>query len=104
MKQLTVSDADGKKYTLEYSKNSIMHMERQGFNINELDSKPVMMITMLVQGAFLKNHSSIKAEKVEEIYESLKNKEGFLNKLMEMYREQGDELVDEGNADWEANW
>jgi hypothetical protein len=104
MKQLTVSDANGKKYTLEYSKNSIIRMERQGFDINEFNAKPMSMITMLVEGAFYKNHSGVKTEKVEEIYYSLKDKEAFLGKLIEMYKEQADELVGEGNAEWEANW
>lgn len=104
MKQITVSDANGKKYTLEFSKNTIMHMERQGFNLDEIDSKPVLQTTLLIYGAFLKNHSNLKQEKIDEIYSSLKNKEAFLKKLVEMYVEQGDELVDEGNADWEANW
>ena len=104
MKAITLKDENGKEYILEYSKNTIMHMERQGFSIDEFDKKPVLMATMLVQGAFLKNHSNIKYDKIESIYASLKNKEDFLKKLMEMYNEQSDELVDEGNAEWEANW
>lgn len=104
MKTITVSDENGKKYTLEYSKASIMHMERQGFNIDDFDKKPVLMATMLVQGAFIKNHSNIKYEKIESIYQSLNKKEDFLKKLLEMYNEQADELVDEGNAEWEANF
>ena len=104
MKTITVSDENGKKYVLEYSKASIMHMERQGFNIDDFDKKPVLMATMLVQGAFIKNHSNIKYEKIESIYQSLNKKEDFLKKLLEMYNEQADELVDEGNAEWEANF
>ena len=79
-------------------------MERQGFNIDDFDKKPVLMATMLVQGAFIKNHSNIKYEKIESIYQSLNKKEDFLKKLLEMYNEQADELVDEGNAEWEANF
>lgn len=104
MKAITLKDENGKEYVLEFSKNSIMHMERQGFNIDDFDKKPVLMTTMLVQGAFIKNHPNIKYDKVEKIYSSLKNKEAFLKKLVEMYNEQADELVDEGNAEWEANW
>lgn len=104
MKAITLKDENGKEYTLEYSKNSIMHMERQGFNMDEFDAKPVLMATMLVQGAFIKNHSNVKYDKIEKIYKSLSNKEGFLKKLVEMYNEQADELVEEGNAEWEANF
>lgn len=104
MKAITLKDEKGKEYTLEYSKAVIMHMERQGFNIDEFDAKPVLMTTMLVQGAFMKNHATTKAEKIDKIYQSLKNKRAFLEKLVEMYNEQADELVDEGNAEWEANF
>lgn len=104
MKAITLKDENGKEYTLEYSKNSIIHMERQGFDINEYDAKPVLMTTLLVQGAFLKNHSSVKYEKIDSIYKSLKDKKTFLQKLVEMYNEQADELVEEGNAGWEANF
>ena len=104
MKQITLKDANGKEYVLEYSKATIMHMERQGFVVEELSSKPVLMTTLLVYGAFAKNHANLKYDKIDEIYQNLKNKEDFLKKLMEMYNEQADELVDEGNSDWEANW
>ena len=104
MKTITVSDENGKKYTLEFTKNVIVHMEKQGFNIDDFDKKPVLMTSMLVQGAFMANHSSTKYSKIEEIFKSLKNKKSFLEKLVEMYNEQSDELVDEGNVDWEANF
>lgn len=104
MKQITVSDEYGNKYSLEYSKNTIIRMEKAGFNLDDIDKQPVMMTTLLVQGAFAKNHPSVKTETVDKIYDSLKNKELFLKKLVEMYNEHADELVAEGNADWEANW
>ncbi len=104
MKQITLKDENGKEYTLEYTKSVIMHMEKQGFSFEDFDKKPVLMTSMLVQGAFVKNHPSVKYEKIEKIYQSLKNKQAFLEKLTEMYNEHQDELVDEGNAEWEANF
>lgn len=104
MKQITVSDEYGNKYTLEYSKNTILAMEKTGFSLDKFEEQPVLMTTLLVQGAFAKNHARIKNETVEKIYSSLKNKEGFLKKLIEMYVEQTDALADEGNSDWEANF
>lgn len=104
MKQITVSDEYGNKYNLEYSKNTILAMERAGFNLEKFEEQPVLMTTLLVQGAFAKNHARAKNETVEKIFNSLKNKEAFLSKLIEMYVEQTDALVDEGNAEWEANF
>lgn len=104
MKQITVSDEYGNKYNLEYSKNTILAMEKAGFNLDKFEEQPVLMTTLLVQGAFAKNHARTKNETVEKIFNSLKNKEAFLEKLIEMYVEQTDALVDEGNAEWEANF
>ena len=104
MKTITVSDEYGNKYRLEYTKNTIVRMEKSGFSMDKFNEAPVMMITMLVQGAFMANHPSVKPETVEKIYDNLKNKEGFIKKLVEMYSEHAEKLVAEGNADWEANW
>ena len=104
MKQITVHDEYGNKYDLEYSKATILAMEKAGFNLEKFEDQPVLMTTLLVQGAFAKNHARTKNETVEKIFNSLKNKEAFLEKLIEMYVEQTDALVDEGNAEWEANF
>lgn len=104
MKTIKVSDEYGNKYTLEYSKNTIVSMERAGFSLEKYSEQPVLMTTLLVQGAFAKNHGRIKNETIDKIYQSLKDKEGFLTKLVEMYVEQTDTLADEGEAEWEANF
>lgn len=104
MKQITVRDEFENKYNLEFSKASIVQMEKAGFSLDKFDQQPVLMTTMLYQGAFIKNHRNTKAETMDKIYMSLKDKEGFLKKLTEMYLEQADTLVDEGNAEWEANF
>lgn len=104
MKTITVSDEYGNKYRLEYTKNTIVRMEKSGFSMEKFNEAPVSMITMLFQGAFMANHPSVKAETVEKIYENLKDKEGLLKRLIEMYTEHADKLVEEGNAEWEANW
>lgn len=104
MKQITVSDEYGNKYVLEYSKNTILSMERAGFSLEKYSEQPVFMTTLLVQGAFAKNHARTKNETIDKIYNSLKDKETFLKKLVEMYVEQTDTLADEGEAEWEANF
>ena len=104
MKQITVSDEYGNKYRLEYTKNSIIRMEKAGFVVDDFDRFPVLMTTLLVQGAFVANHPSTKPETIDKIYAPLKNKEAFLKKLLEMYNEHSDTLVEEGNAEWESNF
>jgi hypothetical protein len=104
MKQITVSDEYGNKYTLEYSKATIVSMEKAGFSLEKFEEQPVLMTTLLVQGAFAKNHPRAKNETIEKIYKSIKGKEAFLTKLVEMFVEQTDTLADEGEAEWEANF
>lgn len=104
MKQVTVSDEKGKKYTLEFTKNSVIQLERAGFKVDQLESSPVTMMTLLVRGAFKANHADLSNEKIDEIYESLENKGQLLAKLAEMYAEHAEKLVSGGNVGWESNW
>lgn len=99
-------------YVLEYSRLTASAIEKQGFALDELTSKPNIMIPLLVHGAFLKHHRELKQKQIDEIYANVINKtgkeneEGFIGVLSEMYAETISSLtdenaVDEGNA---ATW
>ena len=79
-------------------------MEKAGFKVDQLQSTPVTMITLLTRGAFKAKHPELSDEKIDAIYESLENKNVLLEKLAEMYAEHAQKLVDGGNVKWEANW
>lgn len=104
MKEIIVKDKFDNKYNLCFTAETVSLMERRGFDVNEIESKPMTMIKTLFAGAFLANHKNTKSETIDEIYASLKDKTGLLTKLVEMYNEPLDMLVDEGNAEWSANW
>ena len=100
------------KYILEYTRLTASAIEKQGFNLDEITTKPNIMIPLLVQGAFLRHHRELKQKFIDEIYTNLVNKtgregeEGFISVLAEMYAETVSTLtdenaVDEGNA---ATW
>ena len=94
-------------YELEFNRNAVRMMEGQGFNIEELTKQPVTMIPMLFYGAFSKNHTGIKRNLVEKIFDSLSDKQGLIGVLVEMYAETISTLMDdnskaEGNATWEV--
>ena len=92
-----------KDYILEYNRQSVKTMESQGFVLEELTTKPVTMIPLLFQGAFIKNHRGIKRNLMDEIFEELGDKTALLEALMEMYAETLGTLTDsngEGNATW----
>lgn len=98
------------KYTLEYNRRSIQRLEAEGLVITEIDSKPATMLPLLIGGAFYMHHSGIAAEKVEEIYGSVTDKEAFIEALAEMYAEPLQALLEnaeeaEGkNASWTKSW
>jgi hypothetical protein len=94
-------------YELEYNRNAVRMMEGQGFNIDTLTKQPVTMIPILFYGAFSKNHTGIKRNLVDKIYDSLSNKQGLIGVLVEMYAETVSTLMEgspetEGNAVWEV--
>ena len=100
------------KYILEYTRLTASAIEKQGFNLDEITTKPNIMIPLLVHGAFLRHHRELKQKFIDEIYENLVNKtgkegeEGFISVLAEMYAETVSTLtdetdIDEGNA---ATW
>ena len=96
----------GKSYELGFTRNSIVAMERQGFNIEEISSKPMTMIPMFWQGAFTAYNKNIKRSLMDEIYDSICDRQGLIAALCEMYAEAINTLTDEpeedkGNATWE---
>ncbi len=98
-------DYEGKHYTLEYNRNSVALMERQGFTVEEFGKKPMIMLPLAFEGLFYKNHKSITREKVEEIYNKMKNKETLMKNIADMLNEtytslQSEPTEKEGNIDW----
>lgn len=98
----------GKEYCLEYTRDSVKRMESAGFSINDMGDKPATRIEQLWTGAFLAHHRKMAAEgDVMAIYKAIKDKDGLLKKLAEMYNNTlgyllPDEEDDEGNVEWTA--
>ena len=92
------------EYTLEYNRQSVKTMESQGFVLEDLTAKPMTMIPMLFNGAFIKNHRGVKRSVMDEIFDNIENKTGLMEALMEMYAETLSSLTEgtqgEGNVSW----
>ena len=91
------------EYVLEYNRQSVKTMEAQGFVADKITEMPMTMIPMLFQGAFIKNHRGVKRNVMDEIYEQIGDKTGFMQALIEMYGETLSTLTDdtaEGNVTW----
>lgn len=97
-----------KAYTLEFTRESIMRMERTGFDIQAIESQPATMITMLFRGAFIAHHSNTTNTVIDRIWEKLPSKQELVAALAEMYTEPLDALVadpekKEGEIPWTMN-
>ena len=92
-----------KEYVLEYNRQSVKTMESQGFVLEELTAKPMTMIPLLFNGAFIKNHRGIKRNLMDEIFEEIGDKTALMEALMEMYAETLGTLT-EGNGEGNATW
>lgn len=109
-KQLTIKDATGKEYTLEYNRRSIQALESRGLDVTEIESKPATMLPLLIEGAFYMHHKGLAADKIDKIYASVPDKENFIGALAEMYAEPLEALLEDPqgtkgkNASWTKNW
>ena len=100
----------GDKYCLEYTRETVKQMEREGFRSEDLLSKPMLTLPKLFSGAFKAHHKfGVKEKTIEEMFGLFTNKDALFEKLLEMYNEPMETLLDEpkdeGNAiAWEANF
>ena len=101
----------GKDYKLEYTRRTVQEMEREGFEVDNIQSKPMTALPALFAGAFKANHRFMKRDLVDEIYQAMPDKEGLIQKLAEMYNEPLQSLLsdpDEGSEkkveNFTANW
>ncbi len=101
----------GKEYTLEYTRETIKQMEREGFVAEDMVRKPMLTLPILFAGAFKAHHKfDTKQKDIEEMFKCFTHKEALLEKLAEMYHAPFEELMDDENIDagnaiaWEANF
>lgn len=92
---------EGVDYTLEYNREAVEFMENNGLRIKEIQEKPLTMVGILWKGAFYKNHSKEKLDKVQEIYDNIPNKSDLNAALTNMFYETYAVLI--GDSDEKEN-
>ena len=100
---------EGKEYTLEFTRRTVVEMEKRGFVASEITDKPMTTLPALFAGAFLAHHRGVRPDVIDNIYSKLTKKEDLIGKLAEMYNEPIMALVEEpedtkGNVNWTATW
>lgn len=97
---------NGKKYVLEYNREAIEIMERQGFVASEMVKRPMTMLPLAFQGLFYKNHKDVRKSFIDECYNRFPNKSELIEEIADMISETYNSLTDEnvdnekGNLDW----
>ncbi len=102
---------NNKEYTLEYTRETVKQMEREGFVTSDIVDKPMLTLPKLFAGAFKAHHKfDTKQKQIDEIFELFTNKTALVEKLAEMYAEPMETLMDDDNVDsgnaiaWDANF
>ena len=68
LKPMVISDPEnGREYTLEFSRKSVVKAESAGLDVNALDSKSMTMIPLLFWGAFLMHHPHMTKDQTDKI-------------------------------------
>lgn len=102
-KQITFEYED-KVYTLEYTLRTAGQANEDGMILDQIGDKPALMIPKLVYWAFVRHQKWITRQKTEEIYKWIRDKQGFITALGEMYAEACNALVDDEDDAGNANW
>ncbi len=95
-KPMVITDPDdSREYTLEYSRRTVSKVEMAGFDINQIETKPVTMIPLLFWGAFLMHHPHMTREQTDKIlFDGLGGlREGEMEHLAKLYAEPLQTLV-----------
>lgn len=99
----------GKKYVLAYTRESILEMERRGFDVFEMVDKPLLALLAKLPdffaGAFICNHPATPRSLIDEIYSKFENKLELLDALAGMYALVIDEILDQvGEVQHGVKW
>ena len=95
----------GTDYCLEYNRDAVKIMEKQGFQFDEFMKQPMTMGDLAFQGAFIKNHKNTKIQTINEIFDSLNDKSKLTATLLEMIQETYEDLYSDNkdeskNTEW----
>ena len=97
-------DYQGTHYELGFSRRTARDLEQAGFNIYELDSKPLTRIPQLWDGAFLLYHRRTPTETRSEIYHKMSKKDELIQRLGECYMDAVATLIDEEATEDFIEW
>ena len=101
MASIIIKDGD-KEYTLQFNRYSIVQMEEKGFDVKNIEKKPLSTITKLIRGAFYMHHPRMTDAEIDAVADKLGDTEKLVEELVKLY---GDALMalTQGNQDKSKN-
>ena len=101
-KQIILKDAVGNKYTLEFNRETVERMQRQGFVLDT--DRLYISAKDLITGAFRMHHKKLEWTLIEPIWMAQNKRDELLKVLAEMYMEPTTTLMGTDEAeDKDAN-
>lgn len=85
-----IGDFDGREFTLEFNRKTVVKAEKAGLNLQEIDSKPMTMVGIMFWAAFLYHHPWITQEQTDKI---LDEQFGGVEGLGTIENDEGENLV-----------
>lgn len=85
-KQITFEYGD-KQYTLEFTRRSVIKMEKDGFDSAAAEKDPMSCIFELFAGAFIAHHANESRTRIGDIFESIDDLPGWSKDLGDMYKD-----------------
>lgn len=95
---------DGTPYKLEYCRKTVQLMEARGLVAGEISSKPATMFPLLFWGAFAMHHPQVTKKEADAIFEVIDDKEGLIPKLIDMYNEPIESLIEKAPKGKTVGW
>lgn len=90
---------EGRDYTLEYTRETVKEMEKQGFVASKVLEAPVSMLPELFAGAFKAHHKYVNRKVIDAIFDKMTNKRALVDKLSQMYSETISTLMEDGEEE-----
>ena len=83
-------DFEGREFTLDYTRKTVVKAERAGLNVQAMDSQPMTMIYLMFWGAFQAHHPHMTQEQTDKI---LDEQFGGVEGLGTIENDEGENLV-----------
>lgn len=84
-------DFEGREFTLDYTRETVVKAERAGLDVQAMDSKPMTMIYLMFWGAFQAHHPHMTQEQTDKI---LDEQFGGIEGLSTVKNDKGESLIE----------